>query len=163
MTASNFLIRCSHMPYMLRASFVVFLVLLVSDNFPLMLLTEAALLLYQTVSGLSTAFFLPISSSPHRGDKNYLNIIHHSCQYLFYRCFFPINCKFKCPTFFGNSLIMYIVSYLVKGMSRASGFCSFILPFTSVSLTSFCSRSVLTDRLPSGEDRVWDSVPRFLL
>ncbi len=44
-------------------------------------------------------------------------------------------------------------------MSRAGGFCPFILPFTSCVHISFCPRSALTDRLPSGKDRVWDGVP----
>jgi hypothetical protein len=39
-----------------------------------------------------------------------------------------INCKFKCRTFFGNSLIMYIVSRLVGGCQGRAGFARSLYP-----------------------------------
>ena len=48
-------------------------------------------------------------------------------------------------------------------MSRASGFLLVYLPLISMSHISCCCWSVMTDRLPSGEDRVWDRVPTLSL
>ncbi len=51
-------------------------------------------------------------------------------------------------------------------MSRAGGFCPFIAggagdPLHPLHSYPFVPGLFMTDRLPSGEDRVWDRVPRF--